>query len=216
MNYLTLYIIDNYLLSRIIYKKQLEKNKKIKILNVFSNIKECIENMEKKQADLILMNITNEKINGKRITEFFKEKYPKTKIIAFVINNDKQTILSALSDGVSGFILKENNNIKKAINIIIHDGFWMDLEIANFIFPKLANSKKIHNEKEHNNLKNILTKRELEVLKLLIEGKTNSQIATEIIVSTNTAKAHVGSILTKLNVKDRVQAAVKAVRINLV
>ena len=65
---------------------------------------------------------------------------------------------------------------------------------------------------ENKKMKKRLTDRELEVLKLLIDGKTNSQIAREIIVSTNTAKAHVGNILTKLSVKDRVQAAVKAVR----
>ena len=73
----------------------------------------------------------------------------------------------------------------------------------------------LENLYENKQLKNILTARELEVLKLLIDGKTNSQIAREIIVSTNTAKAHVGSILTKMHVTDRVQAAVKAVRANM-
>ena len=68
---------------------------------------------------------------------------------------------------------------------------------------------------ENKNITNTLTAREMEVLKLLIDGKTNSQIAQEIIVSINTAKAHVGSILTKLSVSDRVQAAVKAVRANM-
>ena len=60
-----------------------------------------------------------------------------------------------------------------------------------------------------------LTERELEVLKLMIDGKTNSQIAQEIIVSINTAKAHVGNILTKMHVTDRVQAAVKAIQYDL-
>ena len=73
----------------------------------------------------------------------------------------------------------------------------------------------LENLYENKNLKNSLTARELEVLRLLIDGKTNSQIAQEIIVSINTAKAHVGSILTKLSVNDRVQAAVKAVRANM-
>ena len=77
------------------------------------------------------------------------------------------------------------------------------------------NIKDLENLYENKRLKNSLTERELEVLKLLIDGKTNAQIAKEIIVSTNTAKAHVGNILTKLSVTDRVQAAVKAVRANL-
>ena len=61
-----------------------------------------------------------------------------------------------------------------------------------------------------------LTVRELEVLKLVVEGKTNTEIAKEMIVSTNTAKAHVGNILNKMHVSDRVQAAVKAVKANII
>ena len=93
----------------------------------------------------------------------------------------------------------------------------MDLEVANSAFSSIPipDTKDLENLYENRKLKNSLTARELQVLKLLIDGKTNSQIAREIIVSTNTAKAHVGSILTKLSVTDRVQAAVKAVRANL-
>ena len=93
----------------------------------------------------------------------------------------------------------------------------MDLEIAKLAFSIMPtpNVNDLENLYESKNIKNSLTARELEVLKLLIDGKTNSQIASEIIVSTNTAKAHVGSILNKLSAKDRVQAVVKAVRANI-
>ena len=87
----------------------------------------------------------------------------------------------------------------------------MDLEIARYAFSSI-------NVKDQDNqarLQSSLTTREMEVLKLVCEGKTNSQIAQEIIVSTNTAKAHVGSILAKLSAKDRVEAAVIATRANL-
>ena len=79
----------------------------------------------------------------------------------------------------------------------------------------VKNMNDLENLYENRKIKNNLTAREMQVLRLLIDGKTNSQIAQEIIVSTNTAKAHVGSILTKLSVKDRVQAAVIAVKANL-
>ena len=95
--------------------------------------------------------------------------------------------------------------------------FYMDLEIAKLAFSLIPtpNVNDLENLYENKNITNTLTAREMEVLKLLIDGKTNSQIAQEIIVSINTAKAHVGNILTKLSVTDRVQAAVKAVRANM-
>ena len=95
--------------------------------------------------------------------------------------------------------------------------FLMDSEIATKAFSQIpmGDVKDLNNLSDSNELLEILTQRELQVLRLLVAGKTNSEIADEIIVSTNTAKAHVGNILMKLSVKDRVQAAVKAVRANI-
>ena len=101
--------------------------------------------------------------------------------------------------------------------MVVNGKLQLDLELAKRAFSILPtpNIKDLDNLYVNKQLKNSLTQRELEVLKLLTDGKTNSQIAKEIIISTNTAKAHVGSIFNKLAVSDRVQAAVKAVRANL-
>ena len=219
MKTITIYVVDDYLLTRIAHKKYFASDENFKVIGDFQNAEDCLEQMKKVQADIILMDIELPEMNGIEAVKIIKEKYPKTKVIMFTSYENEERILASLACGACGYILKNNNepNLKKVIKMVASGEFWMDLEIAKMAFSSIPipNIKDLENLYENKKLKNSLTERELEVLKLLIEGKTNSQIAKEIIVSTNTAKAHVGNILNKLDVEDRVQAAVKAVRANL-
>ncbi|MBR5304602.1 MAG: response regulator transcription factor [Candidatus Gastranaerophilales bacterium] len=219
MNPVTLYVVDNYLLTRIAHRRNFANDNEIFFLEDFSNAEDCIKKMKHKPADIILMDIELPKMNGIEATKIIKEKYPRTKVIIYTSFKNDQKILASLACGACGYVLKSNQNIdlKKIIKMVAKGEFWMDLEIAKLAFSIMPtpNVNDLENLYENKNIKNSLTARELEVLKLLIDGKTNSQIAQEIIVSTNTAKAHVGNILTKLSVTDRVQAAVKAVRANM-
>ena len=219
MNPVTLYVVDDYLLTRIAHKRNFANDNEIIFLEDFGNAEDCIKKMEEKPADIILMDIELPKMNGIEATKIIKEKYPRTKVIIYTSFKNDQRILASLACGACGYVLKNNQNVdlKKVIKMVARGEFWMDLEIAKLAFSIMPtpNAGDLENLYENKNIKNTLTARELEVLKLLIDGKTNSQIAQEIIVSINTAKAHVGSILTKLSVTDRVQAAVKAVRANM-
>lgn len=219
MNPVSLYVVDDCLLTRIAARRYFSSDEEINFLEDFGNAKDCIEKMEKNPADIILMDIELPQMNGIEATKIIKEKYPKAKVIIYTSHKDEQRILASLACGACGYVLKNNfnNDLKNIIKMVARGEFWMDLEIAKLAFSimPMPNVNDLENLYEDKSLKNILTARELEVLKLLIDGKTNSQIAQEIIVSINTAKAHVGSILTKLSVTDRVQAAVKAVRANM-
>lgn len=219
MNPVSLYVVDDYLLTRIAHRRNFLKDKEISFFEDFSNAEDCIKKMAQKPADIILMDIELPKMNGIEATKIIKEKYPKTKVIIYTSFKNDQKILASLACGACGYVLKNNQNVdlKNIIKMVSRGEFWMDWEIAKLAFSIMPtpNVNDLENLYESKNIKNNLTARELEVLKLLIDGKTNSQIAQEIIVSINTAKAHVGSILTKLSVTDRVQAAVKAVRANM-
>ncbi len=219
MNPTTLYVVDDYLLTRIAHRRYFSSDKKIKLLEDFNCAEDCLEKMEKHPADIILMDIELPQMNGIEATKLIKERYPKTKVIIFTSYKNEQRILASLACGACGYVLKNDNsiNLKHIIEMVAKGEFWMNLETAKLGFSLVPtpNVNDLENLYEDKNLKNNLTARELEVLKLLIDGKTNSQIAQEIIVSTNTAKAHVGNILTKMHVTDRVQAAVKAVRANM-
>ncbi len=219
MNPITLYVVDDYLLTRIAHRRYFEKDKSFKLLDDFKDAETLIEKLQSKPSDIVLMDIELPNMNGIEATKIIKEKFPKTKVIIFTSHKNEQRILASLACGACGYVLKHNPdyNLKKIIKMVAKGEFWMDLEVAKLAFSIMPspNVSDLENLYEDTNLKNSLTAREMEVLKLLIDGKTNSQIAKEIIVSINTAKAHVGSILTKLSVNDRVQAAVKAVRAKL-
>ena len=219
MNSISLYAVDDYLLTRIAHRRYFSKAREIKLIDDFSCAEECIKSMYQFPADVVLMDIELPKMNGIEATKLIKERFPKTKVIIFTSHKSEERILASLACGACGYVLKNNIgiNLEKAIKMVAKGEFWMDLEIAKLAFSRmpLPNFSDLENLYGNSNIKNSLTAREMEVLRLLIDGKTNSQIAREIIVSTNTAKAHVGNILTKLSVTDRVQAAVKAVRANL-
>ncbi len=219
MNSITLYIVDNYLLSRIAYRKYFENDNEFKVLGDFKSSRECLEELKKFPVDIVLSDIELFDINGIELTKIIEEKFPSTKVIIVSATKTPEVVLASLASGAAGYVLKNNFNkeLKNLVKMVMRGEFHLDFEIAKIAFSMLPapDVKDLENLYENKKLKNTLTRRELEVLKLLTDGKTNQEIASEIIISTNTAKAHVGSILTKLNVADRVQAAVKAVRANL-
>lgn len=215
MNSIKIYTVDDYLLTRIAHKNYFSDDKKYKLIGEFVNAFDCIETLELTRPDVILMDIELPYMNGIEATRIIKEKYPKVKVIIYTAFESCEQVLAALSSGACGYVLKHNpkTDLKKIIKIVMDGTFFMDLDIASNAFGKITTQEgEIANDNE---IKENLTERELEVLKLMIEGKTNSQIAREMIVSTNTAKAHVGRILYKLSVTDRVQAVVKALRAKL-
>ena len=217
MTVLTLFIVDDYLLTRFANKRLFEGDENFKILGDFTNAKDCIKALDEIVPDIILMDLELPDINGIEAAKIISEKYPKTKVIILTSYEDDAKVLASLSQGVCAYIIKGKTDIKKVIKIVAQGGCWIDLEFAKCAFSKIPSPdiKNLENLYKYEELRQSLTEREIEVLRLMIEGKTNSEIAKEIIVSSNTIKAHVGSILEKFGVHDRVQAAVMAVRANI-
>ena len=217
MTKLTLFLVDDYLLTRVANKRQINLKSDFKILGDFKRAKDCLKALKIMHPDIILTDINLSDINGIELCRIIKEKYPDIKVIILSATEDDFKILSCLSSGASGYIVKGKTDIVKAIEIVSKGIFFIDLDIASSAFSRIPalNTKNMEKLYKYKELAQNLTQRELEVLELVTEGKTNSQIAHDIFVSTNTAKAHVGSILEKFGVKDRVQAAVMAVRANL-
>ena len=132
----------------------------------------------------------------------------------------KSIVLPLIGSGANGYCLKDIDPItlSNVIKNVAKGACWIDSNVAHLalkFFPKPENSQ-IMTTIHTNDAKARLTERENEVLKLLVQGKSNTQIAQELIVSVHTAKAHVCSILQKLCVDDRVQAAVKAIKEGIV
>lgn len=219
MNKISIYVVEDYFLTRASYRHLLGNVEDIKLLGDFETAEECLEAMEKKPADIVLMDLGLPFMNGIEATRIISEKYPETKVIVLTSHEVEEEVLASVASGASGYALKdvEFEMLKKVIRAVNFGALWFDPQIADVTKsvipkPKSTDFDNLYNKKD---LKSVLTERELEVLRLISEGKSNVEIGEIMMVSTNTAKAHVGNILSKLSVTDRVQAAVMAVKSDL-
>ena len=150
-------------------------------------------------------------MNGLQMLQKLRENKIEVKILILTIHNEIEYLAKAVEIGINGYVLKDSDSeiLKKAI-FTIHEG-------ETYIQPNLA---PLLNEKisfqEENAAINDLTKREVEVLKLLAEGLFNKEIAYKLSISEKTVKNHVSNIFRKIEVFDRTQAAVFAIKNNLV
>ena len=208
---ITTYIVEDYLLTRVTYKKAFEDYSDINIIGDFETAEECIEALETQKADVILMDLGLPYMTGIEATKVIHRKYPDIKIIILTSHENDNEVLSSLASGANAYALKDID-IKKLYNLIhtVNEGsIWIDPKITKVVQKTFYKAEPV--EKQNFNL----TSREKEVLDLLVQGFSNTEIADRLIVSPCTAKAHVCSILEKLSVTDRVQAAVKATKYDL-
>lgn len=216
---ITVYMVEDYPLTRTAYKKYFEYVKNIDLIGIFESAEECIEQMEVRQADVIIMDIGLPWMNGLEATRIIKGKYPKTKILVLTSHERYTEVHAALASGAAAYALKDIT-LEEVVNVIksIYKGAgWFDpkiLDIVLDIFPKPV-SMDLDNLYIDKTKSSGLTDKEIKVLKLISEGKSNIEIGKALGISPNTAKSHVAKVFEKLEVDDRVQAAVKAVKNDL-
>lgn len=208
---ISVYIVEDYLLTRVTYKQAMKDYPDINIAGDFDTAEGCIEALEKQQVDVILMDLGLPYMTGIEATKIIHRKYPDTKIIILTSHENDNEVLSSLASGANAYALKDIET-QKLVNLIrtVNEGsIWIDPRITKVVQKTFYKAEP--KEKDDFNL----TQREKEVLDLLVQGFSNTEIADRLIVSPNTAKAHVCNILDKLSVTDRVQAAVKATKYDL-
>ena len=205
-------IADDHSMVREGLKQLLELDGDIVVIGEASDGVECLDLLEKKLPQALLLDINMPNMNGLEVLEKIKEKNLDTKVIILTVHNEVEYLLKAVEIGIDGYMLKDSNSdeLKKAIYSVI-DG-------ESYIQPNLIpilNSKMIERDVEKEKLA-LLTKRELEVLKLMAVGSYNKEIGKKLNISERTVKNHISSIFKKIDVSDRTQAAVFAIRNNLI
>ena len=213
-------IIEDFKLTRVGLRCALNSNEDIKVIAESDNAIDGLELIRMHNPNVVLMDLGLAGMNGIEATLKIKEMNKDIKVIALTSHDREEEVIATLSSGAMAYCLKDIDPTKLADVIRdVADGVcWLDPVIARKVldaFPKqetlgLLRGKTVEEGRVP------LTEREFEVLKHLVEGKSNTEIAKELIVSVHTAKAHVCSILQKMCVNDRVQAAVKAVKEGLV
>lgn len=213
-------IIEDYKLTRVGLRFALNEIVNIKVVGEAADAESGLDIIKNKRPDVVLMDLGLPGINGLVATNKIKEACPDTKVIILTSHDREEEVVASLGSGANGYCLKDidPNTLSNVIKNVAKGACWIDSNVAHLalkFFPK-PESSEIMGTGRNNDVKAKLTEREAEVLKLLVQGKSNTQIAQELIVSVHTAKAHVCSILQKLCVDDRVQAAVKAIKEGLV
>lgn len=213
-------IIEDFKLTRVGLRCALNANPDIEVVGECEDAFEGLETIKKTNPDVVLMDLGLPKMNGIEATIKVKEFNPKIKVIALTSHDREEEVLAALSSGATAYCLKDIDPTKLAdvVRDVAKGVCWLDPEVAQMAlnsFPKVESTRILSNSMSQEG-RVPLTEREYEVLKHLVMGKSNTEIAKELIVSVHTAKAHFCSILQKMCVSDRVQAAVKAVKEGLV
>ena len=186
----------------------------------FNLFVKAIEKYKLLKPDVVLMDIGLPDTNGIEATKKLIEYSQDCKVIILTSHLSEEEIFSSLHAGARAYVMKDvNTDVLEMIIKTVNDGaMWLDPKIVPILREK--NSGVIPARKmsratfraQHANL----TQREYEVLKLVVDGKSNQQIAIALTISEHTAKAHVCNIIQKLVVDDRTQAAVKALKEGLV
>lgn len=167
------------------------------------------------QPDLIVMDIGLPRLDGISATQQIKAQLPQTHIVMLTSHTLETEVIAALSSGADAYCIKGASleRLLAAIEAAREGATYLDPQIARLVLDNLKSPKPASTP--HPNIAH-LSEREAEVLKLIVEGKSNHEIAEELYLSTNTIKTHVRGIMNKLAVDDRVQAAVVALRSGLV
>ena len=217
---ISIVIVEDFKLTRVGLRCALNSNDDLNVIAEYEDAVEGIKQIEKFKPDVVLMDLGLPKMNGIEAMVKIREFSSTIKIIALTSHDREEEVVAALSSGASAYCLKDIDPTKLAdvVRDVSTGVCWIDPMVAQLAlnaFPKVENIGFLPNKSQTEG-RVPLTEREFEVLKHLVTGKSNTEIAKELIVSVHTAKAHVCSILQKMCVNDRVQAAVKAVKEGMV
>lgn len=202
-------IADDHMMIREGLKQLLELDGTMKVIAEANDGEECLNLLNKKiHPDILLLDINMPKKNGIEVLEYIKQNKIPVKVLILTVHNEVEYLLKAVDIGIDGYLLKDSSydELKEAIDVVISGNTY----IQPSLLPALNESMEdyaLDKEKIE-----CLTKRELDVLRLISEGCSNKKISDEFTISERTVKNHISHIFRKIDVEDRTQAAVFAIR----
>lgn len=205
-------IADDHSLIREGIKQLLEFDGTIEVMTEASNGVECLEKLEDIHPDVLLLDVNMPEKNGLEVLEEIKKKNYNVKVLILTVHNELEYLLKAIDIGVDGYILKDSESaeLKKAIQAVLSGENYIQASLIPALNNRLAN-RDIDKDKIDS-----LTTRELEVLIKVANGMLNKEIATSLNISERTVKNHISNIFKKIDVSDRTQAAVFAIKNNII
>ncbi|WP_194545147.1 response regulator transcription factor [Paenibacillus sp. JZ16] len=193
-------------------KMMIESDSDMLVAGEAGNGKEAVALCESHTFDVVVLDIRMPEMNGLEAARIIRSRWPKTKVLMLTTFNDDQYAVEALKSGASGYMLKEAEPeaLIRSIRSCLSGGLSLQEDVAAKVIPKLLGDKKAPVVDAS------ITPRELSIMRLVGEGRSNREIADELGLSIGTIKNHVSQIMDKLDLRDRTQLAIYAIRHNVV
>ena len=206
-------IVDDHEVVRLGLISLLEQNSQYEVIAQAENAPEAIKKVETYKPDIVLMDIRLPGMSGIEACEKICSKYPDTKVIMLTSYAEDEMLFSAIKAGASGYVLKQINakDLINSIESVARGEASLDPAVTQRVFQEVRKAV----QEEEASAFSSLSQQEKMVLKLVSEGKTNREIAQNLFLGEGTVRNYVSSILSKLNVSNRAEAAAYAVEHNL-
>ncbi|NIK79096.1 DNA-binding NarL/FixJ family response regulator [Paenibacillus castaneae] len=210
---ITLLLADDHKMVRRGLQTFLATQKDMLLIGEASNGEETLQQVAALQPDIVLMDLNMPGMNGIEATKELKLLYPLVKVIVLTSFSDQEHALPAIRAGAKGYLLKdiEPEELASAIRKVHQGKVELHPDIAEQLMNQLADFDPSRPTAVSDKLPE-LTKRELDVLRLIAAGMSNRSIAEELFITEKTVKTHVSHLLSKLDITDRTQAAIYALK----
>lgn len=204
---ISVWIVEDDLFLRESFVEIINNSKDFFVAESFKTGEEAIKQLSLEQPDFVLMDIQLPGKNGVDCTSIIKQKYPNVQVVMVTVYEDSDLVFNSLKAGASGYITKSSNfkQIIDSLQEIRHGGAPMSSKIAKMVIDSF-----------HRNFDSPLSKREAEILRLVADGKTFTQISEQLFIARETTKTHVRNIYRKLEVNCRADAIAKANKDHLI
>ena len=234
-----LLIADDHRLVRAGLRAQLEGEADLAVVDEAENGQEALELSRRHAPDLVLMDIRMPVMDGLEATRAIKQELPEVSVLIVTTHESQEYLLEALRAGAAGYVLKEatKQELLEAVRDVLEGELPLDGRLAARLLKRLAEETQQRPTQPSDAppsaaptiegraaegakppsgaLSGVLTPREIEILRLVAAGRTNREIAKELVISLTTVKTHMQRIIPKLEASDRTQAAVKAIELGL-
>lgn len=212
MDKIRVMIVDDHELIREGLKQLLELDGDIEIVSEAGNGAECLEKLKRIDPDVLLLDINMPGQSGIEVLQKIRARNMNTKVLILTVHNEAEYLVKAVDIGVNGYLMKDSSSgeLKKAIYSVMNNENYIQASLTPLLNSRLV-ARDIDKEKLES-----LTRREKEVVIKIANGMSNKEIANHLNISERTVKNHISNIFKKIDVSDRTQAAVFAIRNNLI
>ncbi|WP_053978040.1 response regulator transcription factor [Mangrovimonas xylaniphaga] len=220
MEEIRIILVDDHVLVRDGIKALLENEQEFLVIDEASNGVEALEILKETQPDLLIVDIRMPVMNGIEVVNEVNSTYPHLKTLILSMHDSEEYVLNSIAAGADGYLLKGSSKEEflKALHTVASGGKYFTGDVSSIIINNMmgatvAQSKKESSQKE---LPFKLTKREKQILSIVLQGKSNKEVAKELEVSKRTAEVHRYNLMKKLDVKNLIELSKMAEEYNLI